>query len=138
MKNVPFLIVACVVAVSAELGIGIGRAQTPPHQEASVRRQANPFGMSSLSAAVAQATGPSTIARWRQQPNLPQPPVQKHNWIKRHRAAFGALVGFGSGFLIGYLPGDDGVFDDFTAEFNGLVLGGVGALAGAVVAEATH
>jgi hypothetical protein len=51
---------------------------------------------------------------------------------------FGALVGFGSGFLIGYLPGDDGVFDDFDAEFNGLVLGGVGALAGAVVAEATH
>jgi hypothetical protein len=46
---------------------------------------------------------------------------------------FGALVGFGGGFLIGYLPGDDGVFYDFTAEFNGLVLGGVGAGTGAAV-----
>ena len=138
MKAVSFLVVACVIGVSAEVGIGIGWAQTTPHQEQAERRQAKPFGMSSLSAAVAQATGPSTIARWRQQPNLPQPPVQKHNWIKRHRAAFGALVGFGSGFLIGYLPGDDGVFDDFVADFNGLVLGGVGALAGAMVAEATH
>ena len=48
---------------------------------------------------------------------------------------FGALVGCGGGFLIGFLPGDDAVLDDFDASFNGLVVGGVGALTGAVVGE---
>lgn len=62
-----------------------------------------------------------------------QPGAQKRSWIGRHPVLFGALVGFGGGFLIGYLPGDDGVFYDFTAEFNGLVLGGVGAGIGAAV-----
>ena len=62
-----------------------------------------------------------------------QPGAQKRGWIGRHPVLFGALVGFGGGFLIGYLPGDDGVFDDFTAEFNGLVLGGIGAGTGAAV-----
>ena len=61
-----------------------------------------------------------------------QQPRQKQGWIGRHPVLFGTLIGFGGGFLIGYLPGDDGVFDDFTAEFNGLVLGGVGAGVGAV------
>ena len=65
---------------------------------------------------------------------LQQPRPQKRSWIGRHPVLFGTLVGFGAGFLIGYLPGDDGVFDDFVAEFNGLVLGGVGAGAGALVA----
>jgi hypothetical protein len=64
---------------------------------------------------------------------LQQPGQQKHGWIGRHPVLFGALVGFGGGFLIGYLPGDDGVFDDFVASFNGLVLGGVGAGTGAAV-----
>ena len=62
-----------------------------------------------------------------------QPEPQKRSWIGRHPVLFGALVGFGGGFLIGYLPGDDGVLDDFTAGFNGLVLGGVGAGTGAAV-----
>src|SRR5688572_30837781 len=62
-----------------------------------------------------------------------QPRPQKRSWIGRHPALFGALVGFGGGFLIGYLPGDDGVFDDFTAGFNGWVLAGVGAGTGAAV-----
>jgi hypothetical protein len=66
-----------------------------------------------------------------------QQPPQKRNWIRRHPALFGALVGFGGGFLIGYLPGDDAVFDDSDASFNGLVVGGVGALAGAIVGEVT-
>jgi hypothetical protein len=44
---------------------------------------------------------------------------------------FGAVVGFGTGLLIGYAAGDDGVFDDYTAGFNGFVLGGIGAAAGA-------
>ena len=58
---------------------------------------------------------------------------RKRGWIGRHPVLFGTLVGFGAGFLIGYLPGDDGVFDDFVASFNGLVLGGVGAGTGAAV-----
>jgi hypothetical protein len=70
-----------------------------------------------------------------------QPGQRKRSWIGRHPVLFGTLVGFGSGFLIGYLPGDDAVFDDFVASFNGLVLGGVGAgtgaLVGAIVGAAT-
>jgi hypothetical protein len=58
---------------------------------------------------------------------------QRRSVVGRHPVLFGTLVGFGSGFLIGYLPGDDGVFDDFTGGFNGLVLGGVGAGIGAGV-----
>lgn len=57
---------------------------------------------------------------------------QRRSWIGRHPVLFGTLVGFGAGYLIGYLPGDDAVFYDFTAEFNGMVLGGVGAGAGAL------
>jgi hypothetical protein len=62
-----------------------------------------------------------------------QPGPKKQSWIGRHPALFGALVGFGGGFLIGYLPGDDAVFDDFTAGFNGMVMGGIGAGTGAAL-----
>lgn len=55
------------------------------------------------------------------------------NWIRRHPACFGSIVGFMAGFAIGFLPGDDAVFDDFDASFNGLVIGGIGAAAGAIV-----
>jgi hypothetical protein len=64
------------------------------------------------------------------------PPARQRHWIARHPVFFGTLVGFGSGFLIGYLPGDDGVFDDFTAGFNGWLLGGVGAGAGGALGAA--
>jgi hypothetical protein len=57
--------------------------------------------------------------------------VRKRSWVARHPALFGTLVGFGTGFLIGYAAGDDGVFYDYTAGVNGLVLGGIGAGAGA-------
>lgn len=67
-----------------------------------------------------------SVARGAAQPTRP-----RRNWFQRHPVLTGALVGGGTGFLIGYLPGDDGVFDDFTAEFNGTVLAGVGAGAGA-------
>jgi hypothetical protein len=70
-------------------------------------------------------------------PRVQQARQQKRSWIRRHPVLFGTLVGFGAGFLIGYLPGDDGVFDDFTAEFNGLVLGGVGAGVGALFGAVT-
>jgi len=64
---------------------------------------------------------------------LQQPKKRPRSLIGRHPILFGTLVGFTSGFLIGYLPGDDAVFDDFTAGFNGLVLGGAGAAVGAGV-----
>src|SRR5688500_6341106 len=57
----------------------------------------------------------------------------RRNWVQRHPVWTAAMVGFGSGFLIGYLPGDDAVFDDFTAGFNGTVVGGIGAGAGASI-----
>lgn len=66
-----------------------------------------------------------------------QPRAPKQSWIGRHPALFAALVGFGGGFLIGFLPGDDAVFDDSPASFNGLMVGGVGALAGAIVGHVT-
>ena len=81
--------------------------------------------------------GTTLLRRWFAQDSAlrarQHPGTQKRSWIARHPVLFGALVGFGGGFLIGYLPGDDGVFDDFTAGFNGWVLGGVGAGTGAAV-----
>ena len=72
----------------------------------------------------------------------PQQTKQGRSLIGRHPVLFGTLVGFGAGFLVGYLPGDDGVFDDFTAGFNGWVLGGagagIGAGVGAIVRAATR
>jgi hypothetical protein len=59
--------------------------------------------------------------------------AHKGNWIQRHPVLFGTAAGFGAGFLIGYLPGDDAVFEDFTASSNGVVIGGIGAGAGALV-----
>jgi hypothetical protein len=57
----------------------------------------------------------------------------KGNWVKRHPILFGTLVGFGSGFVIGFAGGDDGVFYDFTALANGLFVGGIGAGGGASI-----
>lgn len=56
---------------------------------------------------------------------------RQRSWAGRHPAITGALVGFGMGFAIGMVAGDDGVFDDFVKEFNGLVLGGISAAVGA-------
>jgi hypothetical protein len=64
---------------------------------------------------------------------LRQASPQRRNWVQRHPVWTAAMVGFGSGFLIGYLPGDDAVFDDYVAWFNGTVVGGIGAGAGASI-----
>jgi hypothetical protein len=53
------------------------------------------------------------------------PPVRKPNWIERHPVATASIGGFLAGFGIGWAMGDDGVFDDFTGEFNGVMLGGI-------------
>ena len=62
-----------------------------------------------------------------------QQPAQSRGWIGRHPVVFGTLVGFGGGFLIGYLPGDDAVINDGAAGFNGLVMGAVGTGIGAAI-----
>ena len=62
-----------------------------------------------------------------------QPSQRKRSWIGRHPVLFGTLVGFGGGFLTGYAAGDDGIFDDYVASFNGLVMGGIGAGTGAAL-----
>jgi hypothetical protein len=61
------------------------------------------------------------------------PATRPRSWFKRHPAWTASIVGAASGFLVGYLPGDDAVFDDFTAGFNGTVMAGVGAGGGASV-----
>lgn len=122
MRNVRVLFVAPLMVVASLVGPGTGSAQTTAGWvNRAVDREVPRLPVSTL-----------TLSSARQQS---QP--QKRNWIQRHPALFGALVGFGGGFFLGYLPGDDAVFDDFDASFNGLVIGGVGALAGAIVGEVT-
>ena len=47
----------------------------------------------------------------------------KQNWVHGHPVRTAAIAGAVSGFAIGWAAGDDAVFDDFTGEFNGMVLG---------------
>ena len=76
---------------------------------------------------------PSAVAAMARPVSAQAPPARTRSWIAAHPVLFGAAVGFGTGFLIGYLPGDDAVFDDFTAGFNGWVMGGIGAGTGALI-----
>jgi hypothetical protein len=55
------------------------------------------------------------------------------SWASRHPVLVGTLVGLLGGFAIGYASGADGIFDDYSAEGNGIILGGIGAAAGAIV-----
>jgi hypothetical protein len=57
-------------------------------------------------------------------------PKEKRFWT---RTKIGAIAGFATGLAIGLVAGDDGIFYDFTAGFNGLVLGGAGAAGGAIL-----
>ena len=66
-----------------------------------------------------------------------QPAPRKRSWIGRHPVLFGTIVGFGSGYLFGYLVvKDDGFgFGINAAEMGflfGLTGGGGGALVGAL------
>ena len=60
-----------------------------------------------------------------------QAPSPKQNWVRRHPVRTAAIAGAVSGFAIGWAAGDDAVFDDFTGEFNGVLLGSICAGAGA-------
>lgn len=60
----------------------------------------------------------------------------KTSWRKKHPVGFWTLVGLGTGFTIGFAAGDDGFpFDDTVAWGNGIILGGIGAGVGALVAK---
>ena len=123
MRKVRVLVVACLTIVAMLAGSETAGAQTRTDGwlERSMDREVARLVISPLQAAAFRA--------------FPQPQSQQRGWAQRHPRLLGALVGFGAGFLIGFLPGDDGVLDDFDASFNGLVIGGVGALTGAVIAE---
>jgi hypothetical protein len=143
MPRLWLLVVASVVVLVVLVG-GTGWAQTIDGSgDSSVGTEtaaAGPRRAIGIASSFEEAVG-GAVRRSLSAPNAnssfrvsQQPHPQKGNWIRRHPALFGALLGFGVGFLIGY-SGDDAVFDDFTAGFNGLVLGGVGAVAGSVVGE---
>ena len=121
MRIARILFVALAVIVALLIGARTTHAQTSGWLERSVDRE---------TARLTLSRADSTFKVVRQQPG-----PQKRTWIQRHPVLFGTLVGFGGGFLIGFLPGDDAVLNDFDASFNGLVIGGVGALTGAVVGE---
>jgi hypothetical protein len=53
------------------------------------------------------------------------PAAATPNWFQRHPVATASIGGFLGGFAVGWARGDDGVFDDFTGEANGLFLGGI-------------
>ena len=121
MRITRVFFVAVAVIVTLLIGAGTTHAQTSAWIERSVDRE------------VARLTLTRTDATFKVVRRQAAP--QKRSWIQRHPVLFGTLVGFGGGFLVGFLPGDDAVLDDFDASFNGLVLGGVGALTGAIVGE---
>jgi hypothetical protein len=89
---------------------------SPPSPERSIRRE------------VARLILDETAA-----PRGAIQPAAKRNWVQRHPVRTAAIVGGMSGFAIGWAAGDDAVFDDFTGEFNGLLLGGICAGAGASI-----
>ena len=60
-------------------------------------------------------------------------PVRRKNWVQRHPVATATIAAFLGGFAVGWAMGDDGTFDDFTGEFNGLMLGGICAGSAATV-----
>ena len=58
---------------------------------------------------------------------------RRSSWIQRHPVKSAAIAGGIGGFAVGIAAGDDGVFDDYTGGFNGVVLGGLCAGAGAAM-----
>jgi branched-subunit amino acid ABC-type transport system permease component len=69
---------------------------------------------------------------WAQSNTQPQKPG---GWIARHPKIFGALVGFGAGCALGasQVGGSEDNFFNALDEFACPTVGGIGAVAGAVV-----
>jgi len=57
--------------------------------------------------------------------------------LKRHPVLIGSVIGFVGGFSVGLALGD-GRIADWSSEFAGVVLGGIGAGTGAVVGRLTE
>jgi hypothetical protein len=91
---------------SPELGQGVGPGAPP-----SIR--------SAIELEVTRMTAVDAAAR------AVQAPARKKNWFQRHPVATATIAGFLGGFGVGCATGEDGLFDDFTAEGNGILLGGI-------------
>jgi hypothetical protein len=144
-------VVVCSIVITSLLSAADGWAQTVGHGVAtaavsptsvvppSTASQAITI-VSSLDRVVAREVRKlSVVAPYGDsQPHVfQQPSGHQRSWIGRHPVLLGALIGFGTGFAIGYAAGDDGIFPDTDKEFNAVVLGAAGALVGAIVGNAT-
>ena len=123
-------VVACFVFVAAR----VYASEPDPRPDSTPRLISQLTAQSPIRDATNRVTGSRLagdlrLARQRVGQQLPK---RQRSWLRRHPACLGALIGFATGFAIGYLPGDDGVFYDFDASFNGLVIGGVGAAVGGI------
>lgn len=120
------VLIACAIPAAAESN---QRRPLPPSLKARL------IASSPLRDAI-QRDDSRVLLSARRSVKVPAQPQRPETWIRRHPACVGSLIGFVAGFAIGYLPGDDGVFYDFDASFNGLVIGGVGAAVGAIAGAA--
>jgi hypothetical protein len=66
------------------------------------------------------------------------PPVQNEqavtpNWCKRRAVLCGTAIGFGIGYSVGFLSGENPIYEDLVPSADAVVVGGLGAAVGAVV-----
>lgn len=104
------------------------------HVSAVSPRRADAFSRSEIRRAIETHTKVAAIWTGLTGRNA-QDGAQKRSWCRRHPAGCGALIGLGGGFLAGLTADPDalGRGADFTPFGNGVVLGGIGAAAGAAI-----
>ena len=124
------LVVTCLTAIPV---VAIGAEAKPDTRTSVTRVSSRLAAISPIHDAIVRSASPVVERSAAPAGRRTRQPGSGRSWIGRHPAWFGSIVGFVTGFFIGYLPGDDGVFYDFDASFNGLVIGGLGAGIGAVV-----
>lgn len=117
----------------ARLGTGTARLARPDFQGPAVLQIPKKYKLPAWGAGDRDGS-PILSAASTSSGSLPIPQAsQKRNWIQRHPTLFGALVGFGGGFVIG---SNTGLCCDMTVGLGtGLAVGGIGAGAGAVVGK---
>lgn len=54
-------------------------------------------------------------------------------WCRRRAPLCGALIGFGAGYGLGFLLGENPFIDDFVPSADALIVGGIGAAAGGTI-----
>lgn len=94
------------------------------------------FGPSALERAIHQhlaAVRPARVAS-------AQPQSRKSasgTWCRRRAPLCGALIGFGAGYGLGFLLGENPFVDDFVPSADALIVGGIGAAAGGTIGAFT-